>query len=229
LRSGYQHPKTTGSHNHLAELTEDNIESSNTQKRAVLSIMCMRLSNRIKPNMADAVHDAVKFLQEPISITRLEEFQFIIDYDYTCYPKHSRCFLLTYLRYDRGTMQGSWKPAAHEFCHAPHVAAPARIQTRYRFLQMEEESILVHRGEVGEPDAGTRAIPVECQKVAVFLCCCSVKTASDLVSTESVIQYLQAHLILSVGDLCARRAWMMSQLYTNSSWRCLGQATQQGK
>jgi hypothetical protein len=99
----------------------------------------------------------------------------------------------------------------------------------YHFLQMEEESILVHRGEVGEPDAGTQVIPVECRKVALLPCCCSAKTASDLVSTEQVIQYLQAHLILSVGDLCAHRPWTMSQLYMNSSWRCLGQATQQGK
>jgi hypothetical protein len=67
--------------------------------------------------------------------------------------------------------------AAHDFCRVLHVTAPTRIQTTYHFLQMEEESILVHR-EAGELDADTQAIPVEFRKVALLLCWCSVNAAS---------------------------------------------------
>src|SRR6202034_575516 len=94
----------------------------------------------------------VRFLQEPVSITRFKQFRFIIDYDYTGCPTCSRCFLLTSLRHKRGATQDSWKSVVHEFCRALHVTAPARIQTMYHFLQMEEGSIRAHREEVGEPD-----------------------------------------------------------------------------
>src|SRR5271169_2935471 len=92
--------------------------------------------------------------------------------------EHSLRFPLTSLRHKRGLTQDSWKSAAHVFCRALHVAAPARIQTTYHFLQMEEDSILVHR-QAGELDADTPAIPVEFRKVALLLCWCSVNAASE--------------------------------------------------
>jgi len=130
--------------------------------------------------MVDAVYERSQILPEPVSITRLKKFHSSIDYDYTCCPRRSLGFPLTSLQ---GATQDSWKSAAREFCRALHVAAPTRIQTTYPFLQMEEENILVHR-KVGELDAGKQAIPVECPKVALSLCCCSLNAASDLVSTE---------------------------------------------
>ena len=68
--------------------------------------------------------------------------------------------------------------AAHTFCRTLHVAASTRMQTTYHFLQMEEESILVHR-QAGELDADTQAIPVEFREVALLLYCCSLNAATE--------------------------------------------------
>ena len=92
--------------------------------------------------------------------------------------EYSLRFLLTSLRHKRELTQDSWKSAAHDFCRTLHVAAPTRMQTMYHFLQMEEESILVHR-QAGELDADTQAIPVEFPKVALLLCWCSLNAASE--------------------------------------------------
>src|ERR1700756_3560140 len=92
--------------------------------------------------------------------------------------EYSLGFLLTSLRHKRGLTQDSWKSAAHNFYRTLHVPAPPRMQTTYHFLQMEEESILVHR-QAGELDADTQAIPVEFRKVALLLCCCSLNAATE--------------------------------------------------
>src|SRR5947209_5794536 len=95
----------------------------------------------------------VRLLPEPVSITRLQKFNFPIDYDCSCCPRHSLCFPLTSFQQHQRPTQDSWKSAARDLCRALHVAAPMGTETTYHFLRMEEESILVYR-EAGELDAG---------------------------------------------------------------------------